>query len=167
MLSISVLAVKMLYKRGPQTLHIDYRKVAHKNVFHTQEDLNIVLLGEKHKIYLPTVSETKLYFTKYFDSAELYILPACQWVTLEVALEQMLPVQRSLHNLKQIPVMTKECNTQEWNEIYFKDKEAALISQYTFNHYMVSFYIKKFNTEQKIYALDQDYFQLVINVDKK
>lgn len=164
--SFSVFAIKKFpYKRGPQTLTLDYRKKANTAVLHIQEDRNVILLGEKHKIHLPEISESKVYFNKYFDFAKFTILPACQWITLEVALEQMAKAQKTLHNLKQVATLTEECNTQAWNEAYFQNKTSALISKYHFEHYTIHFYIHKFNRDQKIHNLDQDYFQLMIYVE--
>lgn len=141
--------------------------IAFTTLTHKRNTPTLILdLGEKYKITLPAISETNLYFNSHFDSLLLYPLPACQWITLEVALEKISLTQKNLAHLKLLANEAEEYPIAKLNTAYFQNQNTALISKYVFNHYTIAFYMHKLTDPPVKKYLYEDYFQLFIQVER-
>lgn len=130
-------------------------------LLHSQDTTEYILLGEKNKIHLPDIHESFMHFNPYLTSAELYILPASEWVDLNTALAQIQHMKKPLYTIKKIASITEECNTFYFTEDFFKDKTSALICKYELTHYTIAFWIYKRTLAQ------EDTFQLILKLENK
>lgn len=177
--AISAVAYTQIIVPTTQKISLHYEYPAHKLlksanayvyeknnvVLNFQNDLDLILLGEKHKMVIPQLSAAKFYFTEHFQSAELFVLPICQWITLDTILEQIDHRKALFENIKQHAIAVEEGELQHFTEAYFKNKEWALISKYTLEHYTITFGLKKLNSTEFPQLRAQDYFQMLITIE--
>lgn len=139
-----------------------------KWTLYLEGDVNLELLGEKDKIVIPGITKTDITFAhEEFSTLSFLKTPLGKWYTLELSIEQIHKIREQFEKLDQLAIKKTSFDISSLTLKSFDNKESLIVNKYELEHYKIFVMLKKYPIPREITPRDNEYFQLVMRIDRK